>query len=105
MEICAGTLLSLMMLWRFCVDVVKNQQQPMIASSNHPIKLLKFIELLETNLDKKAIINFKKLQEGDVIETSSNTDLLFKWINFRPNTQIDLGLKIFVHWFKNYYKY
>jgi len=75
------------------------------VGSNHPIKLLKFIELLETNLDKKAIINFKKLQEGDVIETSSNTDLLFKWINFRPNTQIDLGLKIFVHWFKNYYKY
>ena len=75
------------------------------VGSNHPIKLLKFIELLEKNLEKKAKINFMKLQEGDVIETFSNTNLLFDWINFRPKMQIDLGLKIFVNWFKSYYNY
>ena len=64
------------------------------VGSNRPIKLLKFIELLEINLGKKAVINFKELQEGDVIETSSDSNLLSDWINFKPKVKIDLGLKI-----------
>ena len=75
------------------------------VGSNRPIKLLKFIELLEINLDKKAVLNFKELQDGDVIETSSDSSLLGDWINFKPKVKIDTGLKIFVRWFRNYYKY
>ena len=98
------------------IDYGFNQSQPNPSTSfapyrlfnvgsNSPIKLLKFIELLEINLEKKAEINFKELQEGDVIETSSDSDLLSDWIDFKPKVKIDLGLKIFVRWFRNYYKY
>ena len=37
---------------------------------------MKFIKLLEKNIGKKAKIEFKPLQDGDVIETSANTNYL-----------------------------
>ncbi len=72
---------------------------------NKPINLMKFIKLLEKHFDKKAKIKFKPLQDGDVIETSANTELLNDWIGFIPNTQIELGLKHFVDWYKKFTDY
>ena len=63
---------------------------------------MRFIKLLEKNIGKKAKIKFKPLEDGDVIETSANTDLLRDWIGYIPNTQIELGLKNFVQWYKKF---
>ena len=43
------------------------------------------------------------LQPGDVTETSSNTELLENWIKFKPNTSIEVGIKNFIDWYKDYY--
>ena len=43
------------------------------------------------------------MQKGDVESTLANTQLLENWINFKPNTQLDIGLKKFVSWYKDYY--
>ena len=50
---------------------------------------MKLIKLLEKNIGKNAKIKFKPLQDGDIIETSANTDLLKDWIGYVPNTKLN----------------
>ena len=71
--------------------------------NNQPIKLLKFIEILEETIGIKAIKNFLPMQLGDVKETFANTDLLNEWVGFKPSTKIEDGIKNFAEWYKNYY--
>ena len=71
--------------------------------SGNPIKLMDFINLLEKKLDIKAVKNFLPMQKGDVFETFANTENLRKWINYKPNTNLDEGLDKFVEWYKKYY--
>ncbi len=69
-----------------------------------PIKLLDFIKILEKCLNKKAIYNFLSVQPGEVLNTFSNCDLLYELTNFRPNTQIEEGIKKFLDWYLTYNK-
>lgn len=72
--------------------------------NNQPVELLRFIELIEENLGKKAIKNLLPIQPGDVPETYANIDSLANDINFKPSTSIEEGIKKFFNWYKNYYK-
>ena len=67
------------------------------------IKLFDLVKKLEKIIGIKAKIKLQKIQKGDVLYTNSNTDLLNKLIDFRPNTQIDHGLTEFYKWYKFYY--
>ena len=44
------------------------------------------------------------MQQGDVLSTSADVNLLDDWIGFVPNTSVKDGIKNFVNWYKNYYK-
>ena len=44
------------------------------------------------------------MQKGDVVSTSSDTSKLEDWINFKPNTSIETGIKLFVNWYKDFYR-
>tara|TARA_B100000242_G_scaffold231089_1_gene171118 strand:+ start:10247 stop:11284 length:1038 start_codon:yes stop_codon:yes gene_type:complete len=70
--------------------------------NGRPIKLLRFIDLLEEALGKKAIKEYMPIQLGDVKETSANTELLKSWIDYSPNTPLEVGIKKFAKWFINY---
>ena len=74
-----------------------------IGNSN-PVPLMRFVEALEDALGKKAIKNFLPLQLGDVASTHADTKLLENWINFKPNTPIEIGIRNFVNWYKEFYK-
>ena len=71
--------------------------------NSSPIELLRFIELLENELDIKAIKNFKPMQPGDVVATAADVRNIHEWIGFSPETPIETGIEHFVDWFKNYY--
>ncbi len=71
--------------------------------NSQPVKLLKFIEILEDALGKKAIKEFAPIQPGDVQATAANTDLLQDWINYSPSTSLENGIYKFANWFKEYY--
>ena len=43
------------------------------------------------------------MQPGDVENTSADTHLLEDWVNFKPNTSIEKGVKEFVSWYKSFY--
>lgn len=72
--------------------------------NNKPVELLKFIEVLEDKIGKKAIKNFMPIQPGDVPETYADIDALEKAVGFRPITTIEEGIGKFVDWYKDYYK-
>ena len=74
-----------------------------IGNSN-PISLLKFIETIEKNLGMKAKKIYLPMQPGDVKKTYANIEALNKFINFKPKTSLDFGIKKFVSWYLNFYK-
>ena len=71
--------------------------------NSQPVPLMHFIETIENALGKKAIKNMMGMQAGDVKVTSADTSELNQWVNFKPNTSIEEGVKQFVDWYKNYY--
>ena len=72
--------------------------------NSRPTKLTDYIKSIESNLGKKAVIVFEEIQPGDVEATYSNTKHLEEYINFRPNTSIEKGIKRFIEWYLEYYK-
>lgn len=72
--------------------------------NNQPVELLRFIEIIEDKLGKKAIKNFMPIQPGDVPATYANVDDLIEAAGFKPNTPIEDGIAKFVDWFRDYYK-
>jgi UDP-glucuronate 4-epimerase len=72
--------------------------------NNKPIELLDFIEVIENKLGKKAIKNFKPIQDGDVPETFADVDDLMREVNFKPATPIEVGIGKFIDWYREYYK-
>ena len=74
-----------------------------IGNSN-PVSLMRFVEAIEDAIGKKAIKNFLPLQLGDVASTHADTKLLENWINFKPNTPIEIGIRNFVNWYQEFYK-
>ncbi len=71
--------------------------------NNQPVELLRFIEVLESKLGKKAVKNLLPLQEGDVPETYADVDDLIQDVGFKPSTSIEVGIENFVNWYKEYY--
>jgi len=69
---------------------------------SHPVNLLRFIELIEGYLGKKAVKQMMPMQPGDVLSTYANTDLLEQYIGYKPQTSIEDGLKSFVTWYQEY---
>jgi UDP-glucuronate 4-epimerase len=66
---------------------------------SEPVNLLRFIEILEGYLGKKAVKLMKPMQPGDVRSTYANTDMLEEYIGYKPQTSIEEGLKRFVSWY------
>jgi UDP-glucuronate 4-epimerase len=73
--------------------------------SNHPIQLLRYIEVLEDCLGRKAERIMKPLQPGDVPDTFANVDALIADVGYKPDTPIEIGVPKFVDWFVHYYNY
>ena len=72
--------------------------------NSKPVKLMDYIEALETSLNKKSRKIFLPMQSGDVKATFSDSSKLEEWVQYRPNTKINEGIEKFVFWYKNYYK-
>ena len=72
--------------------------------NNQPVELMKFIEVIEENLGKKAVRNYMPIQPGDVPATYADVDDLMKAVGFKPATSIEQGISEFVKWYKEYYK-
>lgn len=71
---------------------------------NHqPVELLTFIEVLESALGKKAIMNMLPMQDGDVLTTFAETSDLRDIFGFVPSTTLKEGVAKYVEWYLDYY--
>ena len=72
---------------------------------NHdPVELIRFIEVLETKLGRKAQLELLPLQPGDVPATYADVDDLIRDTGFQPRTSIEEGIGRFVDWYREYYR-
>jgi UDP-glucuronate 4-epimerase len=72
---------------------------------NHqPAELMRFIEVLEQALGKKAEKKLMPLQPGDVPATYADIDDLSRDVGFAPATSIEEGIPRFVKWYRDFYR-
>lgn len=72
--------------------------------NNSPVELLRFIEVLEDALGKKAQKNMLPIQAGDVPATFADVDDLIADVGFKPATSIEDGIGRFVAWYREFYR-
>lgn len=72
--------------------------------NQQPVELMRYIEVIEACVGKKAEKNLLPLQPGDVPDTWADTGDLVADVDYRPNTPIEVGVKRFVDWYLDYYR-
>ena len=68
------------------------------------IGLMKIVQLLKKNYNKKILIDYVKFQQGDIKNTKSSILKAKKILNYNPKTTPSIGIKLFCDWFKIYYE-
>lgn len=68
-----------------------------------PVELMRYIEVLEECLGRKAEKNLLPLQKGDVPDTWADVESLVEDVGYRPQTPIEVGVRNFVDWYLSYY--
>jgi UDP-glucuronate 4-epimerase len=71
--------------------------------NNSPVNLVDFISEIEDQLGKKAKIKYKPLQPGDVVASHADVSGLVKDFDYKPDTDIKVGIGEFVDWYLKYY--
>jgi UDP-glucuronate 4-epimerase len=83
-------------------ELGKSQNQIYNIGASSPVYLKEFIEILEKNLQKAAIIENKPMQDTDVYKTFADTTKLNNLISYTPQTTIHEGLENFCEWYLKY---
>ena len=72
--------------------------------NNNPVSLLNFIETLEKCLGKEAKKTLLPIQQGDVPDTYADVSDLISDFDYKPDTILEIGVRNFVEWYKNFYR-
>lgn len=67
-------------------------------------ELMRVVDLLEQATGRKAELDFRPMQPGDVKDTFADISAIDRDHGFRPTTSIDEGIPLFVQWFKDYHR-
>ena len=73
--------------------------------NNQPVELTDFIAAIEAAVGKTARKEMREMQAGDVPATYADIDDLVRDVGFRPDTPLEVGIRRFVEWFRDYYHY
>ncbi|GAB3094303.1 NAD-dependent epimerase [Lysobacter terrae] len=72
---------------------------------NHqPVELLRYIEVLEECLGRKAERRLLPMQPGDVPDTWADVDALRRDVGYSPTTPVETGVARFVDWYREYHR-
>ncbi len=72
--------------------------------NNQPVELMRYIQVLEQCLGRKAKLDLLPMQPGDVPATYADTAELERAVEFRPATSIEKGVSEFVDWYKSFHR-
>ncbi len=71
--------------------------------NEQPVELLRYIEVLEQCLGRKANMQMLPLQAGDVPDTEADVSDLIAATGYRPTVAVEQGVANFVGWYQAYY--
>jgi UDP-glucuronate 4-epimerase len=71
--------------------------------NNRPVNLMRYIEVLEQCLNRKAVMQMLPMQPGDVQATAADVSNLEQAVGFRPRTTVEEGVARFVDWYRDFY--
>ncbi len=71
--------------------------------NENPVELLRYIEVLEQRLGRKAILNMLPLQAGDVPDAEADVAELIQAVGYRPSVSVEEGIGRFVDWYQSYH--
>jgi UDP-glucuronate 4-epimerase len=72
--------------------------------NQQPVELLRYIQVLEQCLGRKAQMNMLPLQPGDVPDTYADVEALVEDVGYQPGTAVEDGVARFVAWYRDYYR-
>lgn len=90
--------------WRGQTDASPAPYRLFNIGNGSPVRLLDFVEAIETVLGKRAIRNMLPMQPGDVLATWADTEALFEATGYRPKVGLTEGVESFVKWYREYYR-
>ncbi|MCR3983091.1 NAD-dependent epimerase [Aeromonas caviae] len=90
--------------WRGQTDASPAPYRLYNIGNGSPVRLLDFVEAIETALGKPAIRNMLPMQPGDVLATWADTEALFEATGYRPKVGLTEGVESFVKWYREYYR-
>jgi UDP-glucuronate 4-epimerase len=78
----------------------KSNYEVINLGESRTVELKELISLLEAELDMHAVIDRQPPQPGDVPQTFADISKARALLGYKPNTQIEEGLRRFVEWFR-----
>jgi len=66
--------------------------------------LMRLVEIIESETGRKATVEMKPMQPGDVKDTFADISEITRELGYRPATTLEVGLPRFVEWFRRYQK-
>ncbi|MEL7518287.1 MAG: NAD-dependent epimerase/dehydratase family protein [Pseudomonadota bacterium] len=67
------------------------------------VRLMDFVTAIEEECGREAIKNFMPMQKGDVPATWADATLLKELTGYAPQTDVRIGIRHFVAWYRDYY--
>ncbi len=86
---------------RAAIDYDQTDYEIVNLGESRTVELRELIKLLEQELDLPAQIDRQPLQPGDVPQTFADITKARRLLSYDPQTQIEIGIKRFVEWFRN----
>jgi UDP-glucuronate 4-epimerase len=71
--------------------------------NQRPVQLLRYIDVLEQCLGRRAQKNMLPMQPGDLPDTWSDVEALARDVGYRPSTDLETGVRRFVEWYLGFY--
>jgi UDP-glucuronate 4-epimerase len=71
--------------------------------NQRPVALMRYIEVLEQCLGRRARKNLLPMQPGDLPDTWADVEGLARDMGYRPSTDLETGVKRFVEWYLEHY--
>lgn len=67
-------------------------------------ELMRYVEVLEEKLGRKAQIDFLPMQPGDVVRTEADVTDTQAALDYAPSTPVEVGVSHFVDWYLDYFR-
>ena len=90
--------------WQGAPDASPAPYRLFNIGNGSPVRLLDFVDAIESALGKRAIRNMLPMQPGDVLATWADTRSLFDATGYRPRVGLKEGVDSFVRWYRDYYR-